>query len=201
MISRVLIPIFSLISLWTFAADAPVRPPCCRSLPGGQPAESSLYQLESVWTSDVGTRTRLGVFRGRPQIVALFFTHCEYACPILVSELKRLEQALPADLRERVDFLLISFDSARDTPAQLADYRRVHELDLAHWSLLRGEVDDVRELAALLGVNYRADARGQFAHSNVITVLDAEGSIARQFTGLKLPVDDVIKVLSGPKKP
>ena len=52
-------------------------------------------------------------------------------------------------------------------------------------TLLRGGADDVRELAALLGVNYAEDARGQFAHSNVITLLNAEGEIAFQHAGLK----------------
>ena len=42
-----------------------------------------------------------------------------------------------------------------------------------------------RELAALLGVNYTEDARGQFAHTNLITVLNAEGEIAFQHTGLR----------------
>lgn len=43
----------------------------------------------------------------------------------------------------------------------------------------------MRELAALLGVNYAEDSRGQFAHSNIITLLNAEGEIAFQLTGLK----------------
>lgn len=43
----------------------------------------------------------------------------------------------------------------------------------------------MRELAALLGVNYAEDSRGQFAHTNVITLLNAEGEIAFQHTGLK----------------
>jgi hypothetical protein len=34
-------------------------------------------------------------------------------------------------------------------------------------------------------VNYVEDARGQFAHSNIITLLNAEGEIAFQHTGLK----------------
>jgi hypothetical protein len=33
-------------------------------------------------------------------------------------------------------------------------------------------------------VNYTADSRGQFAHSNVITLLNAEGEIAFQQIGL-----------------
>jgi protein SCO1/2 len=49
----------------------------------------------------------------------------------------------------------------------------------------------VRELAALLGVIYREDANGSFAHSNVITVLNAEGEIVYQQPGLNLPPDEI----------
>jgi len=184
------------------AAETPTKPPCCRPLAANTPlADSSLYQLESTWISDVGREIKLGVLRGRPQVVAMFFTHCEYACPILVHEMHQLEQALPPELRNDVDFLLVSFDPERDTPTALAEFRRTHELNVAHWTLLRGQPDDVRELAVLLGVNYQKDARGQFAHSNIITVLDAEGQVVQQFTGLKLPLEEVVKALRKQRPP
>ena len=161
-------------------------PPCCRpALAMGQPTDQSLYLLDSKWTSDVGREIKLGALRGRPQIVALFFTQCEYACPILVSELKTIESKLPPEVLGQVDFLLGSIDSKRDTPAELTTFRAKRQLTRERWTLLRGEPDDVRELAALLGVNYAEDARGQFAHTNLITLLNAEGEIAFQHTGLK----------------
>ena len=162
------------------------KPPCCRAaLALGQPTDKSLYLLDSTWTSDVGRQIKLGALRGRPQIVAMFFTHCEYACPILVGELKAIEGRLPADVLGKVDFLLVSIDSKRDTPAELAAFREKRQLARERWTLLRGEADDVREVAALLGVNYAEDSRGQFAHTNLITLLNAEGEIAFQQVSLK----------------
>jgi|KBSSwiStaDraftv2_1062776.scaffolds.fasta_scaffold170262_3 protein SCO1/2 len=161
------------------------KPPCCRAaLALGQPTDKSLYLLDSTWTSDVGRQIKLGALRGRPQIVAMFFTHCEYACPILVGELKAIEARLPPEVLGKVDFLLVSIDSRRDTPAELATFRTKRQLAVERWTLLRGGPDDVRELAALLGVNYTEDTRGQFAHSNVITLLNAEGEVAFQHAGL-----------------
>ena len=162
------------------------KPPCCRAaLDLGKPTDQSLYLLDSTWTSDVGRQIKLGALRGRPQIVAMFFTHCEYACPILVGELKAIEGKLPAEVLGKVDFLLVSIDSKRDTPAELAVFREKRELARERWTFLRGGADDVRELAALLGVNYAEDSRGQFAHTNVITLLNADGEVAFQHTGLK----------------
>ncbi|HEX8311086.1 MAG TPA: hypothetical protein VF614_07205, partial [Chthoniobacteraceae bacterium] len=59
------------------------------------------------------------------------------------------------------------------------------QLARQRWTLLRGGPDDVRELAALLGVNYAEDSRGQFSHTNVITLLNADGEIAFRHVGLK----------------
>ena len=176
------------------AVDA--KPPCCRELwPGARFSDRSIYQLDSTWTSDVGREVKLGVLRGRPQVLAMFFTSCEYACPILVHDLQRIEQALPASLRDKVDFLLVSFDTERDTPEVLRAYRAKQHLGTKHWTLLRGSGDDVRELAALLGINFQKDTRGQFAHSNLITVLNRDGEVVHQLTGLKQGIETTIEAL------
>lgn len=183
------------------------KPPCCRALPPGKPpTDKSLYQLDSVWTSDVGREVKLGVLRGRPQVVAMFFAQCEYACPIIVENMRAIERALSATQRGQVDFLLVSFDAERDTTEVLSAYRKKMKLAPAHWTLLRGREDDVRELAALLGINYQRDARGQFSHSNVITVLNGEGEVAFQQAGLNKEGGETIAALeralaAGPRQP
>lgn len=167
-----------------FAEEA--KPPCCRELPASAPfTDRSIYQIESKWTSDFGREVPLGVLRGHVQVIAMFFTTCESSCPIIVDDMKKLQQALPEKLRDKVDFLLISFDSERDTPEVLHAYREKMRLPTEHWTLLRGRGDDVRELAALLGVNFQKDARGQFMHSNMITVLNGEGEVVHQQTGTR----------------
>ena len=178
-------------------SSAAVKPPCCReALPGATYTDRSIYQLDSKWTSDVGREVKLGVFAGRPQVVALFFTHCEHACPILVNDLRRVEAALPPKLRDRVDFLLVSIDTERDTPAVLHTYRESRKLPVERWSLLHGGADDVRELAALLGVNYRQDARGQYAHSNLITLLNERGEVEQQLVGLNQDVTPFVQAIA-----
>ena len=60
---------------------------------------------------------------------------------------------------------------------------------------MRGEPDDVQELAALLGVKYQEAADSQFAHSNVITLLNAEGEIVRQQIGLGQDIGPIVREL------
>jgi protein SCO1/2 len=179
-----------------------ILPPCCRPLIAQTNyTDKSLFQLDSVWTSDTGRRVKLGVLRGRPQVVAMFFASCQFTCPLTVSDMQRIEAALPENLRTNTDFLLVSFDTERDTPTALKAYRAKRELSNQNWTLLHGEPDDVRELAALLGVIYRKDANGDFAHSNVITVLNAEGEIVYQQPGLNLPTDEIVAKLKTISQP
>src|SRR5581483_3423655 len=120
---------------------------------------------------------------------------CTYACPLLVSDMQRLRQTLPAELRDRAQFVLVSFDVARDTPAVLKSYREQHGLD-ANWTLLRGDTAAVQELAMLLGVKFKADAQGNFSHSNVLTILNPEGEIAHQRAGLMGDVSEAAKAVA-----
>lgn len=189
------LPILLCLSAFTALAEE-TKPPCCREVAASAPlADRSLYQLESKWTSDVGKEVQLGVLRGRPQIVAMFFTTCEYACPIIVDNMKSIEKALPESVRDQVDFLLVTFDVERDSVEALKAYREKTQLATARWTLLRGKEDDVREIAALLGINYQRDARGQFSHSNVISVLNAAGEVTFQQTGLNKDASETVAAL------
>lgn len=169
---------------------------CSEEVAAAQPlSDRSLYQIESSWTNDAGAALKLVSLRGRPQVVTMFFARCEYACPVLVHDMKKVEAALPENLRAKVGFVLVTFDTERDTPAALAEYRKNHELP-ANWTLLRGAPDDVLELAALLGVKFKKDPRGQFAHSNLLTLLDPGGDIAHQQIGLNQSPDETVKQLT-----
>ena len=81
-------------------------------------------------------------------------------------------------------FVLVSLDPARDTPAQLAKFAASFRLDPAAWTLLTGDDEQVRELAALLGIRYRAEEDAQISHSNTYLVLDADGRMVHRQDGV-----------------
>jgi protein SCO1/2 len=180
----------ALASALAAAAAEPAKRPCCASetcpatttTPATLSARS-LYQLDAAWTNDAGATVKLATLRGRPVVLAMFFANCEYACPMLVADMRRMRESLPAEVRAKTQFVLVSFDSVRDTAAALKTYRDTRGLD-ASWTLLHGDPNAVQELAMLLGVKFKQDAKGQFSHSNTITVLNSEGEIARQRNGL-----------------
>ena len=188
--------LFAVMLSLTIGVRAADKPDCCDKelAPGHALTDGSLYQLDSSWTNDAGAQVKLASLHGRPQVVSMFFATCQFACPILVNDLKRAEAALPENVRTNIGFLLVTFDTDRDTPEALAAYRKIHGLP-ANWTLLRGGTDDVLEFSALLGVKYKKDLRGQFAHSNIITVLDAGGEIVRQIFGLNRDASETVKAV------
>lgn len=171
------------------------NPSCCatNAAPPTAFTDQSLYQLDSSWTNDASQSVQLGALQGRAQVVALFFTSCTYACPSILHDLRRIEAALPEAVRATTGFSLITLDPERDTPAALHAYRQAHRLPAHRWTLLQGGADDTLELAALLGVKFKREASGQFAHSNLITLLSAEGEILHQLVGLNQDIAETVK--------
>ena len=149
-----------------------------------EPSAASLYGLTGRWMNQDGSARRLDDFEGNPVVLSMVFTHCSYACPLIVRDMKRIGAELPDDVRDRARFVLVSLDPERDTPEALRRFAEAHALDLDRWTLLRGEEEQVRLLATLLGVRYRQQADGQFAHTSLISILDEEGEIVQQQKGL-----------------
>lgn len=172
------------------ALTATATPPDSASVP-----EASIYQLTSTWTTQDEATVQLKNFRGRPQLIAMIYTHCGYACPMIVQNMKRVLGQLSAEQREQVGRVLVSIDPERDTPERLREFAEIHNLDLDHWTLLRSTDMNVRELSAVLGVRYQQEASGMFSHSSLITVLDADGVIVSQQQALNQGLDETAAAL------
>lgn len=142
-------------------------------------SDFSVYDLETAWTDQAGRARTLGSLAGRPQVVAMVYTRCAHTCPAIIAEFKRLEATAPAGA-ETTGFVLVSLDPARDTPARLAEFAESARLDPARWTLLTGDEDGVREMAAVLGIRYRLEEGGEVSHANAYRVLDADGRIVHR---------------------
>lgn len=154
-------------------AAAAQPPGSADSLPG-----DSIYRLDTALVDQDGRGLLLRERRGGPVLVAMFYTSCPYMCPLIVEAIKRTEHALDDVQRARLRVVLVSFDSARDTPPALKAAAEKRHVDLARWTLARAEPAGVRRLAAVLDVQYRALPDGGFNHSGVMILLDADGRIA-----------------------
>ena len=138
-------------------------------------AAPSIYPLRVALEDQRAQAIGLDVHRGHPTIVSMFYGSCPVACPLIISRIKEIESQLPEPARRDVRVLLVSFDGERDTPGALAGIMKLRGLDSARWTLARGSDDAARQIAAVLGISYRAAPGGAIDHDSVLTVLDREG--------------------------
>ena len=139
---------------------------------------SSVYQLSMRLTDQNGRDTQLSAWRGKPVIISMFYTSCEFVCPRIVEGVKRTETQLAKAGKPKVPALMVSFDTDRDDVPTLKKAAVDRGIDDGIWTLARADARDVRKLAALLQIQYRALPSGEFNHTSVLILLDAEGRIA-----------------------
>jgi protein SCO1 len=147
-------------------------PASAGELPG-----DSIYQLEAGLITQENRKAGLDLHRGHPTVISMFYGSCPHVCPTLISTIQRMENTLDDGGRKRLRVLLVSIDPQRDTPAALSELARKHGADLSRWTFAQMPAASVRQLAAVLGIQYRQLPDGEFNHSTVITLLDGDGRI------------------------
>lgn len=164
------------------------------SLPAGEVPGTSIYQLDSTWTKASGGEMKLSELAGSPVVVLMFYATCQSACPMLITDVKTIEASLSDDARDETKFLLVTFDPENDTPEVLNGIREMYEIG-DEYTLLHGSTSDVRELAAVLGIQYRERSDGHFTHTNLITLLDREGVVTTRVEGLRQSGDPIVQAV------
>ena len=157
--------------------------------------DQSLYMLTDSFQTQNNEDVVLAKFAGKPTVVGMIFTHCDYACPRLTADIKNINKELNVG-EGKVNYVLISFDTERDTPEVLKKYADNLKLD-KDYTLLHGDEEAVRTLSILLNVQFQKDAEGNFSHSNIISVLDKEGLLVTQKEGLEANHENMIASLQG----
>ena len=149
--------------------------PAPQATAGGALPADSIYQLPLALTDQLGRQQQLAERRGQPVLVSMFYTSCQFVCPMLIETLRDTQAQLSADERAKLSVLMVSFDPEHDTVAVLKSTADQRQLDPARWTLARTDAKSVRKLAAVLGIQYRALANGDFNHTTAVILLDADG--------------------------
>ena len=63
-------------------------------LPLGAFDKNSLYQMPIKFKNQKNETVSLGQFSGQKTVLALFFSSCQYACPLILAEMKKIEKSL-----------------------------------------------------------------------------------------------------------
>ena len=115
-------------------------------------------------------------YLGKVYIVEFFFTTCPTICPIMNTNMRRLENAFG----NREDFGIASFtiDPEKDTPARLKRYAENLGVFSQNWHFLTGDIDNIYNLAnkgfnIFAGIN--PSVAGGFEHQGYFALVDKNG--------------------------
>ncbi len=141
----------------------------------------SVYLLQSEWLNQDSKKIYLRDLAGKKLVLSMTYTSCQHTCPTIVSNMQAIEKTLSKADRNKVRFVLVSLMPQSDTPEVLKIY--ANKRGLKGWTLLSGNDDDVRMLAMVLDVKYKAVGENEISHSNLITILDDQGRIEQKIIG------------------
>ncbi|GAA5225264.1 hypothetical protein GCM10025777_58950 [Membranihabitans marinus] len=142
---------------------------------------TSIFNLSSSWTTQDKETITLKDLNGQVLVMVMIYTSCKAACPRLVADMRNIFDKVS---RDDVKYIFVSIDPSTDTPERLKAFAIENQMDNEQWLFLRGNEDDVRELANVLAVKYKQIAPLDFSHSNIISVIDPSGLLVYQQEGL-----------------
>jgi len=142
-----------------------------------RPAQASVYGATAAfrWHDESGREVELSHFRDERVYLTLFYTTCRsHVCSVAIDSMREIEQQ-QREQGESSQFVLITLDPERDTPATLARYKRGYEMG-DNWHLLVGDRRQTDELARMLHYSfYKKDFH--YVHTYAIYELDPRGVI------------------------
>ena len=142
-----------------------------------------------------GSTISLAAYRGKPLIISMIFSSCHHVCPSTTQFLQEtVRKARSALGQDSFQVLSIGFDSARDTPERMAQFRRSSGVTTDNWDFLAADSATIAGLTEQLGFIYYPSPRG-FDHLVQVTVVDGNGVIYRQVYGMTFATPLLIEPL------
>ena len=191
----------------TKVGTAPLeKPPAEAPMPTASSGFELLKPGEAVpntsFVDQDGKTRSFDSFKGTPVVMTFIYTKCPLPtfCPLMDRHFAAMQKTLKQDAAlARVHLVTVSFDPATDTPPVLKAHAKALDADLTRWTFLTGDRDQVDQFAARFGVSVsRAmnDPR-DITHNLRTVIIDANGKLAKTYTGNDWSPDQVLKDLKG----
>ena len=141
---------------------------------------------------------QLGDYAGRLLVLNFIFTQCPSACPLQTQQLRKVQQGINANTAQQVQFVSISIDPRRDTPAVLMAYAKRLGVDFANWQFATGPEKGVAALSQAFDAAATTLAGSDIPdHKMRVFVLSPSQNILQVYAGAQFDVERVIADLNG----
>ena len=104
------------------------------------------------------------VMKDKVVVINFIFTNCKGACPLMTHKLTLVRDKLEGYVGEPLQFVSLSLDPERDTPAAMKEFAETHNADHDGWTFLTGDADNLDTIIKKLG-QYTDDME---AHSTMM---------------------------------
>ncbi|WP_079509345.1 SCO family protein [Mesobacillus jeotgali] len=140
------------------------------------------------------------------KLVEFIYTHCPDICPTTTQEMNLLRKDLVKEdvFGKKVQFLTITIDPYRDSPAVLRSYMENFGLENdGNWIFLTGdpaknleEQQKIKKVADTFKFQYRDPGNGFFVHSTFTYLIDENNKFIKKFPmGQDFNKDEVFKAI------
>ena len=141
-------------------------------------------------TSQDGRSVALADLRGKVLAVTFIYTGCRDICPLVTQKMVEVQNALGAAFGAKIAFVSITLDPEHDTPAILKDYAQSWGAKPNGWVFLTGSPAAVRDVTRHYGVFFAKKEDGSVDHTQLTTLIDADGQMRVQYLGWRFNPDE-----------
>ncbi len=151
-------------------------------------------QIDFTLEDQFGNPIKMSDQDGKIRLITFLFTSCTTTCPATTHWMTKIQKEMKEEglWGKDTHFYTVSFDPVRDTGEVMQAYAEKWEMDLNHWSLVRGSVEDTRAVAQDFGVAV-IEVEDDFMHGDFAFLIDQQGHIRQIYTGSKLEPKQVLK--------
>ena len=143
-----------------------------------------------------GRPVRLANFKGRVVVLYFIYASCPDVCPLHSAAIAGIQRAInPTPMKDLIQFIAVTTDPVRDTPAVMRSYGATHGLDDANWKFLTSSTDKpdaTRKIAELYGLKFTPGDGGHLMHGVVTHLIDKSGNLRARYHGLKFNPTNMI---------
>ncbi|MFP5471688.1 MAG: SCO family protein [Bacteroidia bacterium] len=140
-----------------------------------------------------GQRFDYSKMEGKPYVADFFFTSCPSMCPIMATQMKRIQ----SKVGNKINLLSISIDYKRDTPERMQHYIEKSHIDTTNWFFLRGtkeQLSEIGEYGFFTAFGEDEAAPGGYYHASYFYLIDTKKRIRGIYDGMV--EEDVDKLIN-----
>lgn len=160
---------------------------------GGQRFKEKTPAPDFSLTRIDGEEISLANTNGKARLLYFFFSNCPDVCPPTTHKMSLVQERLKelgAPYGDKIALLSITFDPERDTVERLTEFSSWYGADYDGWYFLRGEEQEVRDVALSYGISTIPLEDGSIGHQNLYILIDKEGNI-RNYYMVGMEVEEI----------